>query len=291
MDRPAPDGELSEDLAALAQQAGSALVAVVPLSRRGAAQRATAFQLRFADGTVWKGSALANPDRAVAVAALARGLPAGVPRVIGQRGAALVTEWIEGATLQSAPCPDDVLHLCGALQAQVHRWRPATAVVADGLLREWQRRVRQRLDELVAADLLLEAQAVALAALAQQHAPARCDAGVILGDFCPENIVCRGGAPYLIDLETLTIAPCDYDLGRTWYRWPMTEAQRAAYLDGYRQQRSADAFLAHRLFWTIAALAEGAVFRHRQRTTTSAVPLDALRALLADSRAADPVDR
>jgi len=288
MDRPAPDAELSEDLAALAHQAGSTLIAAVPLSRRGAAQRATAFQLRFADGTAWKGTELASPDQAASVAALAAALPAGVPRVIDRRGAALVSEWVEGATLQDATWTDDVLRACGALQAQVHRCRPAAAVEADALLQRWQRRLRQRLDEIVAAGLLAPAQADALAALARRNAPMRCEAGVILGDFCAENIVYRhGGPPCLIDLETLTIAPCDYDLGRTWYRWPMSAAQRAVYLEGYRQHRSAEAFLAHRLFWTIAALAHGVVFRHQQRAATTALPLDALRALLADSTA-DP---
>jgi hypothetical protein len=288
MDCRAPDAELSEDLAALARQAGAALIAVVPLSRRGAAQRATAFQLRFADGTAWKGTELASPDEAAAVAALAAGLPAGAPRVIERRGAALVSEWVEGATLQDTPWTDDVLRACGAWQAQVHRCRPAAAVEADDLLQRWQQRVWQRLDELVAAGLLAPPQADALAGLARRNAPGRCEAGLILGDFCAENIVCRhGGAPCLIDLETLAIAPCDYDLGRTWYRWPMRAAQRAAYLDGYRQHRSAEAFLAHRLFWTIAALVHGAVFRHQQRAATTALPLDALRALLADSTA-DP---
>ncbi|MGH7789502.1 MAG: phosphotransferase family protein [Candidatus Binatia bacterium] len=284
---PAPDAELSPDLAALVRQAGSALVAAVPLSRRGAKPRATAFQLRFADGTLWKGTELDNPDQAAAVAGLASDLPAGAPRVISQRGAALVSEWVEGVTLQSAAWTDDVVRACGALQAQVHMWRPTAPADADSILRGWHRRLSWRLDVLVADGLLAAADAGALAGLARDHMPARCDAGVVLGDFCAENIVCRDGAPYLIDLETLIIGPCDYDLGRTWYRWPMSEAQRAVYLDGYRRHRSADAFLAHRVFWTIAALAEGAVFRAQQRAATSAVPLDALRALLA-AGGADP---
>lgn len=285
---PAFDAELSDDLAALAQRAGSALVAAVPLSHRGAARRATAFRLSFADGTVWKGTELADPDQAALVAELAGGLPAGVPRVIDRRGTALVSEWVEGETLAAVAWSDDILRACGAVQALVHRWRPATTAEAGGLLGGWQRRLYRRLDELVAGGLLAPAQAAALAAMARDHAPARCEGGVILGDFGPENIVCRAGVPYMIDLETLLIAPCDYDLARTWYRWPMSEAQRAVYLDGYARHRSPDAFLAHRLFWIIAALLEGAVFRSQQRAATSALPLDALRALLADSTA-DPM--
>ena len=83
----------------------------------------------------------------------------------------------------------------------------------------------------------------------------------------------------------MSIAPCDYDLARTWYRWPMTGEQRDAYLAGYRDHRDASAFLVHAPFWHIAALANGALFRHRRRSGAPALPLAALRALLRDAEA------
>src|SRR5262249_5063544 len=72
------------------------------------------------------------------------------------------------------------------------------------------------------------------------------------------------GEVILVDTETLSIQPCDYDLGRTWYRWPMPRASRQSYFSGYRSYRGLDDFLAHFPFWAIAAIVDGALFRGRR---------------------------
>ncbi|HSQ00562.1 MAG TPA: aminoglycoside phosphotransferase family protein [Candidatus Dormibacteraeota bacterium] len=275
--------ELGEDLAALVRAVGRPLSAATPLSRRGALAIATAFRLHFADGTVLKGSRLVAAADAARVAALAADLRPLVPRVVASGGAALLSEWVDGESLVGVDWPDELLRRCGAAQAQVH----VRAVPADDPSQAAQRsrrQVVQWLDALAESGVLLAGERAALAELAARHAPAACATGISLGDYCADNIVCRAsGEPCLIDLETLAIAPSDYDLGRTWYRWPMSAAQRAAYLDGYGAHRDASTFLAHLPFWHIAAMAEGALFRHRERRPDLGVPVAGLRGLLRDA--------
>ena len=214
------------------------------------------------------------------MAALAADLRPLVPRVVACAGAALLSDWVDGQSLAGVDWPDELLRRCGAAQARVH----ARAVPADdpsAAAARWRRQVVRWLDALAESGVLRDGERVALDELAARHAPASCALGISLGDYCADNIVCRaGGEPCLIDLETLSIAPSDYDLGRTWYRWPMNAAQRAAYLDGYGAHRDASTFLAHLPFWHIAALVEGALFRHRQQRPDLSVPVAGLRGLL-----------
>lgn len=273
--------ELPADLAALIAAAGVPLVEATPLSRRGPEDRPTTWRLRFADGAVRKASVLSSVAHAERVAALAAELGDGAPRLLGRRGATLLGEWVDGPTLADAAGDEAWLPACGAWHGRVHGLRRADDAAAAALLARWRRRLAENLEVLRAAGLLDAATAAAGAALAARHAPARCDAALSLGDLSPENLVRRpSGAPCLIDIETLDVAPSDYDLARTWYRWPMAATQRAAYLDGYRRHRDPAAFLAHRRFWVLAALANGVVFRLRERATDVGVPLTALNALL-----------
>jgi hypothetical protein len=272
--------ELGDDLAALVRGVGSALVAATPLSRPRAGGAATAFRLRFADGSELKGCRVDDPGSARLVPALAARLGTLAPRIVASRGHAMLTEWIAGTSLAAAEWSDAVLQRCGAAQARAHR---ETMPGGDSRQRlsYWRDRMRRGLETLAAATLLDADEQRRLLALGERHAPAAAAVGISLGDYCHENIVCRGdGEPCLIDLETLAIAPNDYDLGRTWYRWPMTAAQRAVYLEGYRRHRDPAPFLAHLPFWRLVALTEGAVYRHGQRRDDLGEPLAGLRALL-----------
>lgn len=271
---------LGDDLAALVAEVGAPLREATPVSRRGPNNDATVFRLRFADGRLCKGSYLNDETHAARVAMLSAVLGAGAPDLLGCRGAALLCEWVEGATLTAEANDEALLRACGAWQARVHCLQPGDPAVAHHRLDSRRRRLERELAELRAAGLLDGDELEALTELAARHAPARCEAGIILGDLCPDNLVRRpSGEPCLIDLETIDLAPVDYDLGRTWYRWPMRAAQRATFLDGYRQHRDPAPFAAHRPFWLLAALASGAAFRQLQRTAEVDVPLAGLRAL------------
>ena len=130
-----------------------------------------------------------------------------------------------------ADCTPARLRECGALQGFVHRVpiaadapdQPADAVGGSSA------RLRARIAELQAAAVLQEHDSQRAVDLAERYAPDTCALGFVHNDFCAENIVLTpAGDCAVIDNELLGIGPLDYDLGRTWYRWPMTPAQRAA---------------------------------------------------------------
>jgi hypothetical protein len=265
---------LGEDPAALVSAvvgaAGCRHGAVAPRCR----PRRDGVPLTFADGTTLKGSRLETADTAALVATLAPDLGAGtvVARIVAHAGSALLSEWVEERHLATWRVPTRCCALRRGPGSVVHALIPAGDPREEA---HWRR------TSVVDLDALEER----LAALASPSTPGTCTSvgqeacavGVCLVDYCPENIVLRRqGEPCLIDIETVSIAPCDYDLARTWYRWPMTGEQCDAYLAGYRDHRDASAFLVHAPFWHIAALANGALFRHRRLSGAPAV-LAALR--------------
>jgi phosphotransferase family enzyme len=279
--------ELGEDLSLLVRAVNMPLVAVTPVSVRGyPTPRSTAFRLQFADGRVFKASRLESAQQALTVESISRCLEhAALPETVARSGRALLTQWVEGQSLAAADWPHELLRQCGALQGRVHTHPVdgAGAATPHDRLAGWLSRLDRNLATLVDAQALQSGEARSALQAAGQSVPRRYQVGFILGDFCPENIVRRpSGELCVIDNETLAIGPSDYDLGRTWYRWPMTRAQRAAYLEGYADHRSPADALAHFPFWAITAIVDGAVFRHRLRPQTTPVAVHRLRVLLRE---------
>ncbi len=283
-------GAPDEELAALLRAAGLGACEAIPLSRRGGAAQATVFRVRAA-GVDRKGVLLLSAAQARTVATLAAAVPVGLPRVLARAGRALLTEWVPGEDLRTAGCDDAMRRAVGAWQALVHTLPVPVPVDADTVRRTRARLLDERLARLAAAGALPPAWCAALATAARAALPADAAAGITLGDCCADNLVWHAGAPYCVDLETLDVQPLDYDLARTWYRWPMTAAQRRAWLDGYATRRAPVTFLAHLPFWLVAALAEGAVFRLDERPHEAAEPLALLevvhRALARGVRGAE----
>jgi UDP-2,3-diacylglucosamine hydrolase len=87
----------------------------------------------------------------------------------------------------------------------------------------------------------------------------------------------------MVDGETLSIDALDYDLGRTFHRWPMERVQRGAYLAGYSDRRRPASFVRHFPFWTIMVLIDSALFRYRRDTRDAAFPIQRLHDLVADT--------
>lgn len=117
--------------------------------------------------------------------------------------------------------------------------------------------------------------------MAVTHAPRNVAVGIVHGDFCAENMIVRAsGNVSVVDSENLSIAPHDYDLGRTWYRWPMTQVQCEAYYDGYHQYRSSADFVTHLPYWAIGVLARSAAFRLRVGARDALIPIQQLKAIL-----------
>ena len=286
---PAPEDELGSDLWSLVGSVGTPLVAATPLCGGDyVGYRPTAFRLQFADGCILKGRYVDTPQQAQTVEYVSHCLGyRGLPRVWGRCGRALLTEWVDGEVLTAGPCDREVLRQCGALQGFVHsRPLPECSSLPANPMESWQPALQRRLAELVDSGVLENPVARHAAEIARTYAPPRCVLGFAYVDFCADNIVLQAsGDVCVIDNETLSIEPCDYDVGRTWYRWPMARADREAYFGGYRAHRSLAAFLAHFPYWAIAALADGALFRARRGGAEAAVvPVNRLHALLHDLR-------
>lgn len=272
--------ELVEALRAL----DVSVVDAIELSSTGyPGYRPSAYRLAAADGRVLKGRRFASAAEAERAEYVARCLgPRVVPAPLMRSGVALVTEWVDGETPTNAPA---MLRQCGRVQAEVHTQvvpgdcphRPRTTM-------EWRWAfLEQRAGELVGNGALDAGEARSALEIARRHAPSTCTIGFILGDLCAENaIVSQTGEVLFIDHDTLSIDACEYDLARTWYRWPMDTAERAAYLDGYTARRSVEPFDAHFLYWAITVLIGGARFRRRLHVDGAAEPLRRLRALLAE---------
>ena len=235
---------------------------------------------------MFKAARLETAQLAEEVGEIARCLvQCGVPGVWSRSGTALLAQWVDGDCLSGVDCTGADLRRCGALQALVHS-RPVPEQRTprpDDTLRRAQRNFQRPVEELVESNVLGSAEARHAQEIATRFAPRSVTVAFILGDFCAENIVQRdSGELCFVDTETLSIGACEYDLGRTWYRWPMTPVERAAYLDGYREHRSPVEFLEHFPYWAITALVAGAVFRSRQRADTTSVPVSRLRALVRE---------
>ncbi len=280
--------QLGGDLVSLIRDVDAPLVEVTVLSGRGyPGYEPSAFRLRFADGRVLKGRRFARAPQAKEVEDILRQLCGhGLPAVVARAGAALLTEWIDGQGLNAATWTAEVLRQCGALQGSLHSV-PVSAAhrrTPSRVIGRWHSNLQRQLTQLAAAGALEPGEAHTSFAIAARCAPSSCTVGYIHGDFCPENLVLQpSGEVGVVDNETLSIDAHDYDLGRTWYRWPIQVAQREAYLEGYNCYRSAAGFLQHFPFWAIAGVVAGAVFRLEKHASASSVPINRLRALVRDA--------
>jgi Phosphotransferase enzyme family len=278
---------LGVDLVSLVGTIDATLIEVMPLSGVGyPGYQPSAFRLRFADGRLLKGRRFGSTSQAATVEYVLQclGHP-GFPRVLARSGSALLTEWIAGQPLHLVDCTAQLLRQSGTLHGFMHTvpvpkespYRPCTT------LQPWHTALECNLAELAKAGVLERDEAVRAFELAMRFVPGNYAVGFIHSDFCAENLVRRpSGEVWVVDDETLKLDPYDYDLARTWYRWPMSPLQREAYLDGYHRYRSSKDFLTHFPYWGIAALANSAVFRLRKQKDATSVPLRRLRGLLRD---------
>jgi hypothetical protein len=277
--------ELGDELLTLVRHLASPLTDVTPLAGPGyPGYEPSCFRLRLADGRVFKGRRCATAAEAALIEDVLQHIRCdNFPAVVARAGLALVTEWFDGQCLDSAGWVPELLARCGALQGRIH----TVPLPADSPA--WQldhvaahcTRLRENLAHLVSGKVMDSGEAQAVLALATQATPHHCTLGYVHRDFCSENLVVQpSGEIGVIDNGAVGIDAHDYDLGRTWYRWPMQAPQREAYLDGYRQYRQADTFIEYFAFWTVSAVVNGAAFRLEKSGDDAAFPLTRLRALV-----------
>jgi aminoglycoside phosphotransferase len=278
--------ELRPDLWRLIQGLETPLVAATLISRLPAIHTGRAsYRLQLSGRRFLKGRCCESAAAAARIEALMALLPAGhFPRLLARRGEALLIEWIAGARLRPSDCTTALLRECGELQAAIHRL-PVPKRARVSLSRRspaWQEQLEQELRQLVSAEELTAGEAGAVLRLAERHAPALPCLAVCHGDLCAENIV-KGAADrfYVVDNETVAVDACEYDLARTWYRWPMTDRQHAVYLEGYGQGAPRWSFAEHFLHFAVVVLVESAAYRLRVHAPRASVPLGRLRGVLS----------
>lgn len=283
-----PQTQLGNDLWTLAASGDSSLATVTVLSRPGADGRCT-FRLGFADGRTLKGRRCEGENHAERVERLCAYLDRRYfPRVLKRHASALLEEWIVGGPLAGEP---EVFRRGGAILAGIHSTKLPENLRAGAL--SWVEgsgpRLCDGLDELVTLKALRAEEAVSARELAGANAPSGLVPGLVHGDLCAENMLIDAeGRMHVVDNESVAVHAPEYDLARTWYRWPMTAAQRAAYEDGYGRSEARTRFDAHFTFWAIVVLVESAAFRLRVGASDPEVPLGRLRPLLEQKPASVP---
>lgn len=204
-----------------------------PPRRRGA------YRVELRDGRTVKGRVCLTEADGARVAALQdrlRDLP--LPRRLARHGRVLVEAWVDGTPVAPDAHDPGLLDDAARLLAAIHRATlegpPRGGDVGDDPTAALRTTACARLEELRATAVLDDAQAHTLArALA---APPRAAEGtsVVHGDFCAANLVrAHDGRLVVVDNELLDTGPPDYDLGMTWYRWPLDDADAGRFERAY----------------------------------------------------------
>jgi aminoglycoside phosphotransferase (APT) family kinase protein len=281
--------QLGDELCALLHRrpAVREVEALVGIDYPGRVPRA--FRVGYADGLVVKAVRASSVAQAALVERLSRRLdPAAFAPVLARSGDALLMRWIDGVPLHECGWTALDAQQGGRLLADLHAIPVSddAAVPASVGVEAYTAKLAAHLDRIVAHQALGSGERQALLDLARAHLPPAATVAVIHCDLCPENLVRQpSGALCVVDIETLTIGACDYDLARAWYRWPMTPDQRTAFLAAYGAQRGANPCLRHFPYWAICATAASAARRMANAREGAAVPLQRLRALRRDLQA------
>jgi hypothetical protein len=278
------EAELGPDLAAMIADLGVPVVEATAVTTiRWLASPRASFRLALADGRVLKGRRFRTPADVLQVTSISSLLdPRHFPPVLASRGCALLTPWISGRSPSADAWTPTRLSVCGGVMATLHRTPvlPAVASLQPRRL-HWTERVDRWLGELVSAKSLDVHGAREIANLVTLSAPATSRTAVCHTDFCGDNIVATvDGALWVVDNEGLSLDAPEFDLARTWYRWPMTPAQQRAFADGYGAHEHSARFEAHFLHWALLAVLDSAAYRTRAGVADACVPL----ARLADLR-------
>ncbi len=220
-----------------------------------------AFMFELVDATRLKGRRFETAARAREVEVLRAQLGELVAPLIAVAGDAFLLAWVEGASLEvMAPLPLPLLHRCGELLGALH----ARHVDSEGTVEALVAKLERSAAVLVEADLVDAETARRWVLSGLRRRPEKVVNGLVLRDYCPENLVLRAdGALVYIDEANLTVGPLDHDLARTWHRWPMGPDEWASFVAGYELHRSTATFRAHLPFWVALTLLSGAALRTR----------------------------
>lgn len=259
-----------EDLLSLIEGLGGVLASFEELTRlkRSDSPRAS-FRLNLADGRIFKGRQFDTKDQRTSVTSLLSKLE-GLPfnSVIATRGIATIEEWIVGSPLVMRDVRNEFIVTSANVLGRLHSiqdYPRETPFIPEPETVSLDR-IKHELDDLHRQGLLRGDTVLPLFYIAEDNKPAELKFGFIHTDFHPENmIVTADGTLYIIDNEHIKIGALDFDLARSWSRWPMNDSQREIFRMTYEENRRLDEFFTHEKFWAVLSLTRTAYIHARHR--------------------------
>ena len=236
---------------------------------RRPANRHACFKLQLTDGRTVKGRRFKSAEKRESVTALyplLEGLP--FSRVLSVHGTAMIEEWIHGSPDGPGELGTESICSLATILGKLHsRNVPPEISLAKQRDMEWySRRLRRQLAELIDLGHVDSQTAAKLHGRAMHIQAKDLENGIIHTDFHPRNMVMKEcGDIWIVDNEGLRLGAMDYDIARSWRRWPMTRAQREMFCKAYAEFRSLDSFLADQEFWSICTLVKSAGIHLRNR--------------------------
>ena len=271
--------KLPSQIESLLLSHGRAVSGVALLSSHATTASKAAYRITFADSSSAK-ARLHGTDAWAAQVEYIQDLIGPHPSLAAtliRSGRAVLEEWVPGATLHEQPPTPETLRECGRLLADLHRVPVAGQASSGATVEPVRARMVEQLAMLRTSGALGAQEVNSLVAIADATAPARASSGIIHFDFCGKNLVMHAErGPVCIDNETLRVGPFDLDLARTFYRWPLSRDDHAAFLAGY-VAGDGPAETTHLPFWSLAAEIHSAFVRCRDGDHDADVPLAALR--------------
>jgi thiamine kinase-like enzyme len=191
-----------------------------------------------------------------------------VPAPIARVGRVTAETWVEGSVLSSIRLSARHLDAAADLLAHLHRFQgvPGEYLPRYQLTRPIHQRAERQLTELAGAQVVPQSNLPELRSILDGGLPARARWGLVHGDLCAENLVWRtDGTLVSIDNEAIGRGFIEYDVARTWYRWPMPASAGARFERSYRAALGINApSHVEQRAWRLAAVLKGVHLRFRR---------------------------
>jgi hypothetical protein len=204
----------------------------------------------------------------------------GDPRVappLAVRGTAMMERWVDGEALSTLSLDRSHVDAAAEILAAIHAVGARSTRTTTMLLP----RLSRQLAELTAAGTVARPTALRLERLVVRQLPKEAAWGVTHGDLCDENLVVgTNGALSSIDNEAFCWGFLDYDLARTWYRWPMPAWAEARFSRRYWTLRGEPG---QTEAWRVLATVKGLHIRLRAGSPAQLESLALRRILESDS--------
>jgi hypothetical protein len=258
-------------LAGLLHREKLAVSAARPITTRpGRGTARQTFRLVLSDGRLMKGRIAHREDVGERMQRWLPRLPEHrFTQLVAAEGAASLETWCRGP---AASADDATIATAGDTLGAAH------ALVEREVLDEkderwlaWLARLDGWVGELSRAGRL--GNIGELHARLAETRPAQATWGLAHGDFCLENLVVGEHGLCCVDNSTVAPGLLEADLGHTFSRWPMSDAERELFLEHYERHGDTAGYREHATFWHLAAALRSAAWRSREGCAGIEIPL------------------